>query len=69
MAHSLSQRMGVGDWGYPRLDNITRSSAATCALAKIAAYSASDTAADTTGIRVEWQKMGALRKVGSVEPR
>ena len=69
MAHSLSHKMGVGDWGYPRLDRMTRSSAATWALANTPAYSASDTAAHTTGIRVEWQKMGPLRKEGLVVPR
>ena len=69
IAHSLSYNKIVGGWGYPRLDKIDRPSTATCALENNAPYSASETAAHTTGIRVEWQKNWAVeeRRAGSAK--
>ena len=65
-AHSLSHKIVVEGCGYPRRANIVRSSHTYCALPKTAVYSASDTAANITGIRVLTQNIGTLKKVGSL---
>ena len=68
-AHSLSHRIRGGGWGYPREPSARISSTAIWPLAKTPAYSDSETAAVTTGMRVEWTWMAALRKRGSEVPR
>ena len=68
-APSLSHKMTGGGWGHPRLPSAQISPTAIWLLAKTPAYSDSDTAAVTTGMRAEWQWMPALRKRGSEVPR
>ena len=53
MATSLSQKRGVGGWGWPMLAKIFRSSVAMRAAAYKPAYSASATKEHTTVMRVE----------------
>ncbi len=60
IATSLSQKITVGGWGWPRLARIARSSTAMRAAVKRPPYSASATKEQTTGMRVEWVEMGWL---------
>ena len=58
-----------GGWWYPRLPGVRISPTAIWPLAKTPAYSDSETAAVTTGMRVACTWMAALRKRGSEVPR
>ncbi len=60
IATSLSQKITVAGWGWPRSARIFRSSTTIRAAAKRPPYSASTTNEQTTGMRVEWVEMGWL---------
>jgi hypothetical protein len=69
MAHSLSQNIGVGGWGYPIFLRVARPGTASWALAYAAASSASAAEPTLTGMRVEVQSMAELMKWGVWSPR